>query len=567
MKRCPACQRTYVDETLNYCLDDGASLVYGPVATEPATAVISPGQATSEDPTRTFAPGDDSVRYTPSTSTTLRWPTFAGLIAVLLIGGGYLAYRYLPSSGSQQIESLAVMPFVNSTGDADIEYLSDGLTESLINSLSQIPKLSVKARSSVFTYKGREVSPQQLAKDLSVQAILNGRVSQRGDQLIMSVELMDARTGNQIWGEQYFRKTAEVVSLQSEIARDISNKLRQKLTGADQQRIAKRGTDDPEAYELYLKGRFHWNKRTIADINKSIEYFQQAISKDPAYSLAYAGLADGYALIPSYALNTSNDAYPKARTAALKALELDESLAEAHATLATVLYEFDWKFAEAENEFKRSVELNPNYATAHHWYAEYLLSMGRRDEALTEIKRAQECDPLSLIINGIVGVVHSVRGEHDLAIAQLKKTVEMEPNFVRAHLFLADAYMAAGKFDEAITEYEKLYVMIGDPPDVASRGWDKVRAAYKTSGEKGFWEQMVRFGEEQRASKRNASPPLIVMAGIHAQAGNKDRAFEYLERSFQEREPDLLRLNGPFMDPLRSDPRFQDILRRIGLPQ
>ena len=311
-------------------------------------------------------------------------------LAVIAVG---LWLLRSPSATTAQIDSIAVMPFVNESGNTEIEYLSDGITESLINSLSQIPKLSVKARSSVFTYKGKVVSSQQVAKDLTVQAIINGRVLQRGDQVLLSVELVDARTGNQLWGDQYNRRMTDLLSLQSEIARDVSSKLKSRLTGIEEQKIAKNYTANTEAYQLYLRGKFYWNKRTPADIRKGVEYFQQAIDKDPTYALAYAGLAEGYIVFASYGVELPREAFPKARAAALKAMELDASLAEAHNALAAVKSNYEWSFDEAEAEWKRTIALNPNYATAHHWYGEHLLSMGREVEALAELKRAQETGP------------------------------------------------------------------------------------------------------------------------------------------------------------------------------
>src|SRR5687768_11089223 len=354
MKRCPECRRDYYDDSLLYCLDDGTALLEGPASMdEAATAVLPDAHTTGEARTRTFDSGETPQTKAPSKRNSI----IAGILGILVISalgiGGYFYY----GRSDSEISSIAVLPFVNESGNPEVEYLSDGMTETLINNLSRIPRLSVKARSSVFRYKGKDVEPQKVAADLNVQAVVNGRVMQRGDNLTLNLEMVDARTGYQIWGEQYTRKTGDLVTLQSDIARDVSNKLRQKLSGADTERISKRGTENTEAYQQYLKGRFHWNKRTIEDINKSIEHFQKAIEIDPSYARAYAGLADSYAVIPSYTNNRSKEAFPKARTAALKALEIDNSLAEAHATLASVLNEFDWKFEEAEKEFKRAIEL------------------------------------------------------------------------------------------------------------------------------------------------------------------------------------------------------------------
>jgi len=573
MKRCPECRRDYADDTLQYCLEDGTALVQGSVPSpdEPATAILHDTDAPGEGATRAQIHATDEIAASPSgiaeppglksNKLLLAVP----IVLAVIILGGFFGYRYVTQA--KQIESIAVMPFVNESGNPEIEYLSDGMTDTLINNLSRIPKLSVKARSSVFRYKGKTVEPQQVAVDLNVQAVVNGRVIQRGDNLTLNLEIVDARSGDQIWGEQYIRKIGDLVTLQSDIARDVSNRLRQKLSGADTERISKRGTENTEAYQQYLKGRFHWNKRTIDDISRSIGYFQKAIELDPSYGLAYAGLADSYVVIPSYTNNRSKEAYPKARTAAMKALEIDDSLAQAHATLADVLYEFDWKFEESEKEFKRSIELDPNYATAHHWYAEYLLSMGRKDDALAEIKRAQECDPLSLIINAIVGVVHSVRGEYAEAEAQLKKTIEMDPNFPRSHLFLAEVFEEQGKFDEATTEYEKHAVLIGIPADSVAKEWATIRQAYKNKGPQGYREALLALARKAAEKNPDTAPPMFAIGVLYAQAGDKDRAFEYFEKSLEQREPDILRLQDPNLGSIRSDPRFKDIVRRVGLPQ
>jgi TolB-like protein len=297
-------------------------------------------------------------------------------------------FLYRSRTSTTVINSIAVMPFVNESGNQEVEYLSDGMTETLITSLSQLPNLNVKARSSVFRYKGKETNPQTIGKELNVQAILNGRVVQRGEQITLSLELINAQTENLIWGEQYNRKMTELVSLQSEIARDVSSKLRAKLTGAEQQKVAKSHTQNTEAYQLYLQGRFYWNKRTDEGITKGTEYFQKAIEKDPNYALAYVGLAE------SHILEDSRGGNAKAKTLALKALEIDDSLGEAHVTLAVVKGDPpEWNWAEAEKEYKRAIQLSPNYATAHHWYAESLAAMGRFDESFAEYNRALELDP------------------------------------------------------------------------------------------------------------------------------------------------------------------------------
>jgi eukaryotic-like serine/threonine-protein kinase len=500
------------------------------------------------------------IRQHKSVATVLSVIIFA-IVAVVV----WLLVFHSPAAA--QIDSIAVMPFVNESGNPDIDYLSDGLTESLINSLSQIPKLSVKARSSVFTYKGKQFTPQQVAKALAVQAILNGRVSQRSDQVILNVELVNAQTGNQIWGEQYNRTMTDLLSLQSEIASDVSSKLKSRLTAPEQQKIAKNYTQNTEAYQLYLRGRYHWNKRTAADIRKSIEYFEQAIDKDPTYGLAYAGLAEAYILIPDYYGESPHDAYPKARAAALKAIEIDGTLAEAHNALAAVKENYDWNFADAEAEWQRTIALNPNYATAHQWYGEELMSMGRNAEALTELRRAQELDPLSLIINGVLGVAYKQNGQDEKGIEQLKKTLEIDPNFARTHLFLAVAYQSTDRFEEAADEYARMFELMGAPHEAALRFSASVKNAFGTAGPKGFWRTMAESLSSTPGLVPEPGPPPAVLASFWTQAGDTDKAFALLEKAYEQRDEGMLRLKDPIFDPIKSDPRFKDLLRRVGLPE
>jgi TolB-like protein/Tfp pilus assembly protein PilF len=568
MKLCPECHRSYSNETLNFCLDDGAELLDGPGG-GPLTAIL-PGQIpASEAATRTLERSDavtnESLSVTPTPQ--IRKTAIAAVLGVLLLAvAATAAYFYLGgrSTSNKQIESIAIMPFVNASGDPDIDYLSDGITESLINSLSQVPTVSVKARSSVFTYKGKEVTLQQVAKDLSVQAVLNGRVVRIGDQIQMNVELVDALTGNQLWGEQYTRKVTDLLQMQSEIARDVSGKLKARLTGADQQRIAKNYTTNNDAYQLYLRGRYLWNKRKSDDIRKSIEYFQQAIDKDPTYALAYASLAEAYILIPAYGAGTPAEYYPKARAAAQKAIEIDPSLAEAHNALASVKQNYDWKFAEAEAEFRKTLELNPNYATGHQWYGEFLLDMGRDDESLAEINRARELDPRSLIINGLVGVVLRRSEQNEASLDQLQKTLEMEPNFPRTHLFLAELYESTGKYEEAVDEFAKTFLLAGLPPALTAEFTQKVKKAYRIDGPKGYARQIAELlGDRPRAQQ----PPKVVLAKYWIDAGDIDKAFDILNKAFDEHDDSLLMLKNGRLKSVESDPRYKDLIRRVGLPE
>lgn len=458
------------------------------------------------------------------------------------------------------ISSLAVLPFVNASADPNAEYLSDGITESIINSLAQLPQLRVMARSTVFRYKGREVDPQEVGRDLNVRAVLAGRVLRLGDRLIIKTELVDTSDGAQIWGEQYNRSPSDILVVQEEIAREISEKLQVKLTAQEQKRLIKRHTENTEAYEAYLKGRYYLNKRTGEDFKKGIEYFQQAIEKDPRYALAYAGLADSYILLATYNILPPTEAIPKARMAAMKALEIDDKLAEAHISLATIEGEHEWNWSIAEKEFKQAIKINPNYAIAHQWYGEYLVVMGRFDEALAGIKRAHQLDPLSLVVNLALGDVFYYRRRYDEAIKQYGKTLEIDSNFAWAHSWLGSAYLQKALYAEAIAELEKALELSGrEPLIVAWFGY-----AFALAGEKDKAGDMVE--ELKERSKREYISPYY-LAILYAGLDEKNQAFEYLEKAYEERTSWLLRLKAePKFDNLRSDQRFADLLRRVGLP-
>jgi tetratricopeptide (TPR) repeat protein len=442
------------------------------------------------------------------------------------------------------------------------------MTETLINSLSQIPELSVKARSSVFRYKGKDVEPQQIGNELSVQAILNGRVLQRADNITLNLELVDVRTGNQIWGEQYNRKTTDLVSLQGEIARDVLNKLQKKLTGAGGQSLAKKPTTDSEAYQLYLKGLFHWNRRTADELNKAIEYFNQAKEKDPSFALAYAGLAVTYSVLPSNTFLTkeeTSEAHLKAKAAALKALELDNTLAEAHAVLGS-LKVVEWDFAGAENEFKRAIELNPNYATAHQWYSELLARLGRNDEALAEVKKAYELDPFSTAVNMNLGLRYAEVRRVDEAFNQFKKTIEISPDYPMTYWMIGDIYFEKGMYEESFAAYSKGNVLLKlETPESAEQKNVALKQALKTEGVKGYWRKILEF--ELDLYERGINSPFYV-AAAYAKLGEREKVYEWLEKSYAERDFNLtyLKTNRNF-DDLRSDPRYQELVRKVGLSQ
>ena len=482
----------------------------------------------------------------------------AALLATTMIVAYFAYSRHSAGSDKTGISSIAVLPFANKSDDPNAEYLSDGISESLINSLSQLPGLRVIARSSTFKYKGKDVDPQEVANALGVEAVLTGRVLQRGDGLIINVELVNASDKTQMWGEQYDRKMSDLLAIQREIAHEIVEKLKLKVSG-EGKGPAKHYTESNEAYQLYLKGRFYWNKRTAEALKKSIEYFNQAIDKDPRFALAYAGLADCY-VVPANRL-PPREAMPKAKEAAMRAVELDDTLAEAHASLARVFAAYDWDWTSAEKEYKRAIELNPRYAVAHQWYGGYLAVMGHSDEAIAERKRAVELEPLSPIINFELGLAFYYARDYDHAIEQFQKTLELDQNFPSAHNFLPAAYQQKGMYNEALAEFKKAI------PLTRGSEWTLSRAGlgylYAVTGKKS--EARTVLNELKQASKQEYVPGTSI-AFIYAGLGEKDQAFAWLDKGYEQRVFQLQWIKlEPRWDSLRSDPRFRDLLRRLGL--
>ena len=459
------------------------------------------------------------------------------------------------------VESIAVIPFENQNNDPGAEWISDGLTESIINNLTQLPNLKVIARSSVFHYKGKQTDPIAVGKELGVRAVLTGRLMQRGDTMLISAELIDVRDNKQLWGEQYETKLADMLSVQREIAREITNNLRPTLSGVEQSRMDKQYTANVEAYQLYLKGRFYWNKRTPADLQKAVPFFQQAIEKDSKYALAYSGLADAYTLIPVYTRQPPREFMPKAKEAALKALALDDKLAEAHASLGQITDYYDYDFVTAEKEYRRAIELNPNYATAHQWLAEHLSALKRNDEAIAEIKRALDLDPMSVIMNRMYGDILVDGRKYDEAIAQYQKTLELDPNFPTAHYFLGRAYELKGMYDQAIEEYSKSQGMSLMRPETMQ----KLKEVYARSGWKAYLQMTVDL--VMRDSLQTQLPPYVI-ATFYARLGDKDKTIEWLEKGYEERDFRVMLLSvTPEFDGMRTDPRFIDLVRQMGLPE
>jgi TolB-like protein/Tfp pilus assembly protein PilF/predicted Ser/Thr protein kinase len=480
------------------------------------------------------------------------------LAALLALGTWFAVFR----APGEAIDSLAVLPFVNASNDPNTEYLSDGISDSLINNLSQLPNLRVMARSTVFRYKGKEADPQKVGEDLRVRAVLSGRLLQRGDTLIVRAELMDVAKGSQLWGGQYNRKASDVFALQEDLSKEISEKLRLKLTGDERKRLAKRPTENAEAYQLYLKGRHFWNKRPrSSDVEKGIEYFQQAIEKDPDYALAYAGLADSYAVLGAWesdARIAPREVMPKATAAAMKALALDDQLSEAHASLGFVSLHYDWDWREAEKQLKQAIALNPNYATAHHWYSHYAMAMGRSEESLAASKRALELDPLDDTINAHLAWHYYYARQYDQAIAQSRKTLELNPNSFWAHYFLGLAYEQKRMFAQAIPEFQQAIAVSS-----ATFAKGALGHAYALLGNRS--EALRLLSELKEPSPRGYVPSYnisVVYEGL-----GEEQAFQWLEKAYEEHSSWSVYLKvEPRLDPLRSDPRFADLLRRIGLP-
>ncbi|MCY7348434.1 MAG: protein kinase [Pyrinomonadaceae bacterium] len=462
------------------------------------------------------------------------------------------------TSNTKQIESIAVMPFVNQSGNADTEYLSDGMTETLIGSLSQLSQLNVKSRSSVFRYKGANTDSRQIAKELNVQAVLNGRVVERGGNLSLYVELVDVAADKVIWSQTYNRQMTNLVALQAEIARDVSGNLQTKLSGADERKLTKSYTENAEAYQLYLRGNYHWNKHTLEDLQKGIGYFNQALEKDPNYALAYAGLSASYGVLGNTYL-PPKEAYPQAAGYAAKALAIDDTLSFAHTTLGANRLYYDWNWAEAEKELKRAQTLDSNNAEAHLLYGDFLDILGRFDETKAERKRALELDPLSPRFNMAAGATFYFARQHDEAIAQLEKTISLEPRYAESYVYLGQAYEQKKMFAQAIVTFQKGLTQAERSPQlVAALGH-----ADALDGERG--KALKALDELREMSKSQYVSPYL-FAVVYLGLGDKDQTFIWLEKAFQDRSFFLIWLKvEPLFDPLRDDSRFQNLLRRIGL--
>lgn len=479
------------------------------------------------------------------------------LLLFVSVGLGYWFFANRPP-GATPIESIAVLPFENGSGDADLDYLSDGLSESVIDRLSELSQLKVIASSSSFKYRGENVDVQDAARKLGAQAIVTGKVARRGDDLSIRVELIDARDNKHLWGEQFDRKAADALTIQREIARTVSDKLHLKLSGAQEQAIVKQNTVDPQAYELLLKGLFYWRKHGVGNQKQTVEYYEQAIAVDPNYALAYAKLSVAYSLFAANGVVNPKGFRPKAEAAARKALELDAHLADAHLAMA-ILHQEAWDWAAAGAAFKRAVELNPNLADVRVRYSTYLGAVGRHDEAIIEAKRAEELDPLSLFAKLHVATAFLFARRFDEAIEESGKMLELDKNYVPAYHTLGFSYAAKGMYREAIANYQEAMRLSGTSPGVPIY----LGAAYAKAGER---EKALDILKQSETSKEYVSPNELAV--LYVALGEREKAFASLEKAYAARDSQLqfLKVESNF-DSLRDDPRFQDLLRRVGLPQ
>ena len=476
---------------------------------------------------------------------------FAALVLLTLIGA-YFLFRETP------IDSLAVLPFENVGADPSMEYLSDGVTESVINSLSQLPKFAVRSFSSVQHLKKRSIGPDEAGRQLKVRAVLTGRLAKRGDEFAISTELIDVRDNRQIWGSQYTSRMNDLQGIQEQISRDISNKLQLQMGGKERARIAHQSTTDSAAYQLYLQGRFQWNKRTLEGMQESIDLFQQAIQKDPQYALAYAGQADAYALLADFSVLPAREVLPKLESAAQKALELEEGLAEAHTSLAWAKFH-NWDWSGAEREFKRAIELNQGYPTAHAWYGEYLIVLGRFDEAQRELAKALELNPVSPAINIALGYRLYYARQYPDAANQIQKALAAQPDFVPAHVYMGRVWQQSGKAAAALGEYRRaLDLSQGDTNELGWLGQGYAAARQGSEARKTLAEL------RERAQQTYVQP--IAVAMIHTLLGERAEAFDWLQRAYDDRSTGLVYLKvDPVWDEIRTDSRFTDLSRRIGL--
>jgi TolB-like protein/Tfp pilus assembly protein PilF len=579
MKRCPQCNRVETDDALVFCRADGTALISAsgsissdagtpklgsaPLSSETETSIL-PHTSTAPEINRPTAPTTVlPATQTPVPTRELSKPKRRGFVfaligfavAFIVIAG----YFYFSRKNNATIRSIAVMPFVNASGNADVEYLSDGMTETLINSLSQLPNLNVKARSTVFRYKGKEFDPKKIASELNVQALLTGRVVQRGDQLTLSLELIDPATENVLWGNKYERKSAELIALQTEVARDVSNKLKPRLSGAEEAKLTKTYTTNPEAYQLYLKGRYFSRQFTLEGFKTGVAAFNQAIALDPNYALAYAGLSDAYFYASTIHLPPT-EALPKAEEYARKALALDDSLAAAHHSLANVRSTYERDFVRPRRDFDRAIELDPNDASIYFDYTQFLSILGENDPAIQAAEQAARIDPLDGQIAAYVGAAYVMARRYDEALQKLQAAIKVDDKVWWTYYWQGIAYSEKGMHDKAIESLQTAAKLDDSPLIRGVLAQALARAGRKAEAQRVI-DDLIELSKSKFVSQSTIA---IAYAGL----GEKDKAFEWLDKSYESHDEAILWLkNHPMFEPLREDPRYKPMLKRLNLPE
>jgi TolB-like protein/Flp pilus assembly protein TadD len=556
MKHCPECNKNYADPTLSFCLEDGAPLIFGQAVDVNETAVL-PVEATDETATRKFEPAPTKRRSDAYLATNRR-SIIIGIPIILLAAATIGGYLYYQRGTSRQIDSIAVMPFTNVGSDPDSEYLSQGLTESLIYRLSQVQSLKVSPASSVLRYKGTQFDPIKLGKELDVNGIVVGRITQRGDNLVISAELVDVRNNKSLWGEQYDRKISDLLATQREIAREIAETLKIQVSG--ERGLTKNYTNSNEAYLLHLQGTFLADKRAKPELERAILSFRKAIQLDPNFALAYVGIADAYNAMAPYGYMIPKDSFAEARLAAKRALEIDPSLAEAHSAYGVVLAAYDWNWSEAEQEHKRAIELAPNREAPHFYYATgFLAFVGRNDEAITALRRALEIEPKSINSNARLGTVLGFSRQYDLALEQARKAFDLDRNFVGARTGLVEALARKGLYNEAIELGEETLILYPDHQQaVVGLGYVYAKAGRVNDARK----ILAKIKEDSKAQHVLSAR----VARIHIALRETDEAFAWLEKAYRDRDWFLpLAKSDSGYDEIRDDPRFADLLRRMGI--
>ena len=554
MRLCPKCRREYMDDTLAFCLDDGSLLLDGP-GSESATAIFGENDLKPRLPVERpgTTPRDTGRAPIPTWQRTV----LLGLAAVLVGAAAFALYRYLAPPTAERIESIAVLPFVNETGNPDLEYLSDGMTETLIASLGNLPNLSVKSRSSVFRYKGQDRDARAVGSELSVPAIVTGRVVQRGQDLTLYIELVDTATENSLWKHTYNRNLSDLVALQSDIARDVARKLGARISGADEARLTRGYSADPEAYQLYMRGRFHTLRVTRPELLKAIPLYEKAIELDPNYALAYVGLADAYRGLALAGELDPQLYFPKAKAAAVKAVQLDDSLAEAHALLGWIIYWYEWDWEAAEQHSRRALELDPESGDAHMALAHILSSLRRHDEAIDLARRGRESDPLNVRTSALEAQFLTYAGRNDEAIERLQAVLELDRDYWFANQFLTSALIEKGRFDEAIAAGEKGRAVYPEN----TRNISFIAYALARAGRPA--EARARLSEMLTQRESRFVPPFSI-ATVYAGLGEEEEAIKWLQRGIVERDPRMVFIYcEPKLDPLHGTPEFEALLRRM----